>query len=371
MNHEAPTHPAADTLAMDDPARRAQLDLELERRVAERTRQLETQLRETEAALRHATVAAAAAHRAKTEVLTNITHEIRTPMNAILGYTQLLQRDTALPEMVRDQIAIIDRNGHKLMTLLESIIDRSTIKEGQNETPLVVGPETAPASQPLRRRAVRLKGTAPACRILVVDDEEDNRELMLKLLRLIGFEATAVANGLEALAAVDRWRPQLVIMDARMPEMNGLEATRRLRLLPGGGALKIISVSAAVLPEDRSEAISTGADECLSKPVQVDELLEKIRELLRLDYEYQAMPADDGPEHQPSTAAWSPPDLAALPAGLRQQLQAAVVEADFDEVNRLILQVKPLDAGLARRLGKLADTFDAEQLLQWLAAAPK
>ena len=67
----------------------------------------------------------------------------------------------------------------------------------------------------------------------------------------------------------------------------------------------------------------------------------------------------------------APADLAALPAGLRQQLLAALVVADFDEVNRLILQLQPLDASLAGRLGKLADAFDAEQLIQLLAAAPK
>ena len=370
MNHDLPTHPTADTLAMADPARQRQMEAELERRVAERTRHLETQSREMEAALRQARVAAAAAHRAKTEFLANLSHEIRTPMNAILGYAQLLQRDSTLPETVRGQIEIIERNGQKLTTLLESILDLSKTEAGQFETSLVV-PESTPANQPMRRRAVRLKTTAPACRILVVDDEADNRKLMLKLLRLIGFEVEAVANGMEALAAFDRWRPQLVLMDTRMPEMNGLEAIRRLRVLPGGSGLKIISLSAAMFPEDRSEAINCGADEFLSKPVEVDELLEKMRQLLGLEYDYQPAAAGPGPEHGPSSTTLSPMDLTVLPAGLRQQLLAAVVVADFDEVNRLLLQVQPLDASLARRLGQLAENFDAEQLIQWLDAVPK
>lgn len=321
---------------------------------------------------------AAAAHRSRTEFLADLAHEIRTPMNAILGCAQLLQRDPTLPETVRSQIEVIDRNGQKLLTLMERLLRGDTAvpsPSGQggglrSGTPGGVAPETAPASQPARRVAVRLTAGAPACRVLVVDDEEDNRKLMLKLLRLIGFEAEALANGNEAVLAVGRWQPHLMIMDIRMPEMNGLEAIRRIRALPGGGALKIISLSAAVFPVERSEAIRSGADKFLPKPVQVDELLETIRHLLGLDYDYQPLAAGHGQECAPSSAPLSPPDLAALPAGLRQQLQSAVAEADFDEAHRLLQQLPTLDASLARRLGQLADAFDAEQLLQLLATDP-
>lgn len=218
------------------------------------------------------------------------------------------------------------------------------------------------------RRPLCLAPETPSPRLLIVDDVEENREVLHQLLKTIGFESRAAASGAEALVIFGQWRPDLVLMDTRMPEMSGYEAIRRLRALPGGAAVKVISVSAAAFSDDRIEALNAGADDFISKPVDDVELLEKIGHQLPVHYLYQEPPATEAPAH-PAQPALLAMDLAGVPAVLRQQLHVALVIADFEQVNQLIAQIQLQDAALASRLGVMAESFAAEAMIQLLEAA--
>ncbi len=94
-------------------------------------------------------------------------------------------------------------------------------------------------------RVLRLSADQPPCKILVVDDQEDNRRLLVELLGSLGFEVQEATNGLEAIQAFEAQAPDAVLMDMRMPGMDGVEATRRIRLIDATGHTKIIGLSAS------------------------------------------------------------------------------------------------------------------------------
>jgi len=106
-------------------------------------------------------------------------------------------------------------------------------------------------------------------RILIAEDNGINQKVMLKLLARGGYLADVVANGLEVLEALERAPYDLVLMDVQMPEMDGLEATRRLRTRAAGGrGPYIVALTANAMREDRDECLAAGMDDYLSKPVR-------------------------------------------------------------------------------------------------------
>jgi CheY-like chemotaxis protein len=119
-------------------------------------------------------------------------------------------------------------------------------------------------------------------KILVVEDNEDNRRILVYRLRKIGeFEIREATNGLEALDQVQRDPPHLIFMDLKMPVMDGWEATRRIREMAGGDAVRIIALTAQAMEGDEEKALAIGCDDYLAKPVVDPSLVrEKLVRLL-------------------------------------------------------------------------------------------
>jgi len=117
-------------------------------------------------------------------------------------------------------------------------------------------------------------------RILVVEDQEDNRQILRDLLGNAGYELIEAENGEEALAAVARQRPDLILMDIQLPMMDGYEATRRIRTNPDLKSVPIIAVTSYALAGDESKALAAGCDAYVSKPYSPRQLLAKVREHL-------------------------------------------------------------------------------------------
>ena len=114
-------------------------------------------------------------------------------------------------------------------------------------------------------------------RILVVEDQEDNRQILRDLLGNAGYELIEAENGEEALVAVARQRPDLILMDIQLPVMDGYEATRRIRTNPDLKSVPIIAVTSYALAGDESKALAAGCDGYVSKPYSPRELLAKVR----------------------------------------------------------------------------------------------
>jgi len=117
--------------------------------------------------------------------------------------------------------------------------------------------------------------------ILVVDDFEDTRLLLRTWLQQKGYRVVEAANGKQAVAETESHRPDLIIMDVEMPELNGLAATRKIRALASSEELPIVIVSAYAADEFRDEALAAGCNEFVSTPFEPDKLEQLIRSLIK------------------------------------------------------------------------------------------
>ena len=116
--------------------------------------------------------------------------------------------------------------------------------------------------------------------ILVVEDQEDNRRIVRDLLTTTDYEVMEAENGEEALAAVAKQRPDLILMDIQLPVMDGYEATRRIKADPQLRAIPIIAVTSYALSGDEEKARAAGCDDFVPKPYSPRQLLAKIRKYL-------------------------------------------------------------------------------------------
>ena len=114
--------------------------------------------------------------------------------------------------------------------------------------------------------------------ILVVEDQEDNRQILRDLLGGAGYNLVEAADGEQALAAYAKQRPDLILMDIQLPVMDGYEATRRIRADPKLKAIPIIAVTSYALVGDEAKALAAGCNAYVTKPYSPRALLAKIRE---------------------------------------------------------------------------------------------
>jgi CheY-like chemotaxis protein len=253
-------------------------------------------------------------------------------------------------EMLGGALTVTSREGQGSCFRFEALL---TPAEGGEK-------KTIPAS----RRVVGLEPGAGPCRILAVDDMPDNRALLLALLEPIGFEVQEAENGVEALEAFEKWSPQAVLMDMRMPVMDGYEATRRIKATEAGRAIPIIAVTASAFEDSRAQVIAAGVDGLLIKPFRPEALFEALEKSLGLRYVYLDETAGapvDAPA-KPLTVE----SLAALPQELVSAMRQVVAEGDMARMRELIDQVEKIDGVAARGLQALADRYDYGKLNQML-----
>ncbi len=117
-------------------------------------------------------------------------------------------------------------------------------------------------------------------RILVVEDQEDNRQIIRDMLAATDYEITEAEDGEQALAAVAKQRPGLILMDIQLPIMDGNEATRRIKADPALRSIPIIAVTSYALSGEEQNARAAGCDDYVPKPYSPRHLLAKIRQYL-------------------------------------------------------------------------------------------
>ena len=121
--------------------------------------------------------------------------------------------------------------------------------------------------------------SAPEARLLVVDDEPNIRELLSASLRYAGFEVATAADGQQALALADSFKPDLLVLDVMMPGLDGFGVVRRLR--QAGRRTPVVFLTARDAAEDKVSGLTLGGDDYVTKPFSLDEVLARIRAVLR------------------------------------------------------------------------------------------
>jgi CheY-like chemotaxis protein len=117
-------------------------------------------------------------------------------------------------------------------------------------------------------------------RLLLVEDNPDNRDMLSRRLVRRGFELVFAADGAEAVRMATEERPDLILMDLSLPVIDGWEATRRIKAAPETARIPVIALTAHAMAGDRAEALAAGCDDYDTKPVDLPRLLEKIGALL-------------------------------------------------------------------------------------------
>lgn len=214
---------------------------------------------------------------------------------------------------------------------------------------------------PKAHRVVSLAPGQRPPRILVTEDNLENRLLMTKTLRSKGFEVAEAVNGMEAVQLFAEHRPDLVLMDMRMPVMDGYEAIKTIRSTEQGKTTPIIAVTASAFEEDRQKILALGADDFIRKPVQDAELFEKIRLLLNITYIY----LDQQVEGAAAITQMVLVEMVAqLPKDLTDELTHAMTALDLDGFKALLPKVRQSNPILAEQLGRLADGFRVTELAE-------
>ncbi|MEM9539478.1 MAG: response regulator [Cyanobacteria bacterium P01_E01_bin.42] len=256
------------------------------------------------------------------------------------------------------------------------------------EIPIRITQEYAPETIPLPKRPI--KAIAPDAseemyRILVVEDRQNNRLLLVNLLGALGFDVKTAANGVEAIAVWESWHPHLIWMDLQMPVMDGYEATQQIRdreseqnqQQTARKPVPIIALSASAFAEDRQNALAAGCNDFLSKPFQEEELLDKMEQYIGVQYTYERTKNSQNDlresessslirENQEVTEVLplKPSALQVMPDRWRKKLYEASVQCSDRLIHEAIAQIPEEHSNLEMALTNLVEEFRFDILME-------
>jgi signal transduction histidine kinase/DNA-binding response OmpR family regulator len=198
-----------------------------------------------------------------------------------------------------------------------------------------------------------------AWRILVVEDNAENRLLLNSLLLQVGFDTRQAENGEEAVTLFKQWQPHFIWMDMRMPVMDGYQATALIRSLPGGDTVKIVAITASAFKEQRESILEAGCDEVVHKPFQAHEIFETMREQLGVHYVYEEE-ADKPPSSAEGVIdiALAKEMAASLPEQLFDELEQAAMALDMEETYEVLERIAEIQPELAGMLRMRVEEMD-------------
>lgn len=230
------------------------------------------------------------------------------------------------------------------------------------------------------RKIIGLQPNQPTYRILVIEDQPENAQFLTKLLSLVGFEVRQAEDGQVGLALWETWKPHLILMDMRMPVMDGYEMTRQIRLKEPLGIIHasfaenselmndkgqntiIIAVTGSAFEEDRAQILATGCDDFIRKPFQENLLFARLAHHLGVQYRYEDNESIQAVDQSASRFTLSRETLTIMPLSWINQLNTAAKECNQTEVLHRLNQIPDKHAALALVLKQLATDFRFEDI---------
>jgi signal transduction histidine kinase/CheY-like chemotaxis protein len=217
-------------------------------------------------------------------------------------------------------------------------------------------PEEIPQAPAELGEVTGLEPGQPSWRVLVVEDQQDNQILLMRLLEMAGFQTRLAENGAEAIELFTTWQPHFIWMDRRMPVMDGVEATRRIRALSGGDAVKIAAVTASSFKELDEEITMTGFDDIVHKPYHPAQLFDCMERLLGA--RFVRTEEETAPTPLRLSGAALDNALNSVPDTLLQELEEALLLLDSERIQLAISEIGKTTAELAATLGERAKNYD-------------
>ena len=212
-------------------------------------------------------------------------------------------------------------------------------------------------------------------RILVAEDEKENRQLLVKLLTSVGFEVQEASNGQEAIALWSNWQPHLIWMSMRMPLLDGYEATKQIKATDRGQSTIVIALTASSFADEQNRIFSVGCNDFVRKPFQEQVIFETMAQHLGVRYLYEVEKAKNSPEkplaeitnHTPNSSQM--PDiliykLSAMPTKWLVNLYDETARGNDDLIYKLIDQIPESNAELADLLRQLVYDYRFEEILK-------
>ncbi|MGF1523855.1 MAG: ATP-binding protein [Leptolyngbyaceae cyanobacterium] len=306
------------------------------------------------------------------------------------------------------------------------IVAHSVLTKGSTfifDIPLIHTEAIQPGTSQTHSQVVAIAPGQPRYRILVVDDQPDNRAVLSQLLTQIGFDIREAVNGAAAIAAYQQYQPHLIWMDMRMPVMDGYEATRRIRelekaatgfdlsfrpeastvgpaesLKPQGSAkstepnhsveplgpkvaqsngesvqerrLVIIALTASVFEEKREAVMAAGCDDFVRKPYRDSIVFEKLARYLGVKYVYADVDSSGAMVGSNNVVApndgFASPMSVKMPSDWAESLYQAAVRVDSDRLHELIQQIPDSQKQLVQYLSRLIHQFEYDHIIDWI-----
>lgn len=245
------------------------------------------------------------------------------------------------------------------------------------DVPLIPVEQSTFIDQKPKCRILGLAPNQPSYRLLVIEDNQANRQLLVHLLESVGFQVREAENGQEGIAIWETWQPNLIWMDMRMPVMNGYEATRQIRVREQGcrgtgeikreeltkNLVKIIALTASAFEEKRANVLAAGCDDFVSKPFREEEIWTIIEKHLGVKYIYEDLTPSTNCSSTNPLQDITPKDLhAIMPTEWLAELHQAAIKGFDHQILHLIEQIPADNANIATILTEWANNFQFDKI---------
>ncbi len=213
-------------------------------------------------------------------------------------------------------------------------------------------------------RVIALAPGQPSYKILIVDDKEVNRQLLIKVLSILSLQLKEASNGQEAIAIWQEWQPHLIFMDMRMPVMSGYEAVQYIKQHPRGKETVMVALTASAFEEDKALLLSAGCNDFIRKPFQEKLIFDTLAKHLGMEYLYQPFLKENSVNQ--AAIPLDIQQLQVMPKEWLIRLSESVLEGNTGEVKSLIQEIPTTEVILIQNLTYLVNSYQLEVIFNLL-----